>query len=82
MPEQDGFELIRKLQAYQQETGRVVRTAALSAYASAEDASRAHAAGFEVYLTKPINGNELVSAMKRLSKRISTSPGSDALKGK
>lgn len=81
MPEQDGFELIRQLQAYQQETGRVVRTAALSAYASAEDASRAHAAGFEVYLTKPINGNELVTAMKRLSTRVCPSPGSDILNG-
>jgi PAS domain S-box-containing protein len=66
MPEEDGFVLLSNLRRFQSETGRAIRMAALTAYASNQDAERALEAGFEVYLTKPINATELVAAIGRL----------------
>jgi two-component system cell cycle response regulator DivK len=52
LPDLDGFEVLAQLRAACDPSLRVV---ALTAYASAADRARALAAGFDGYLTKPIN---------------------------
>ncbi len=66
MPGEDGFSMLKRIRAYEKSSGNRVFAAALSAYASAEDAERALSAGFELYLTKPIRANELVTAVSKL----------------
>lgn len=52
LPDQDGFEVLSELRKRSATSLRVV---ALTAYASADDRDRVFAAGFDGYLTKPID---------------------------
>jgi len=65
MPVEDGFDLIRRLR---DGSRRVIPMVALTAFASRDDESRILAAGFDAYLSKPIDGTELVAAVKRLAR--------------
>ena len=65
MPTEDGFALIRQLRG---DAGSGVPALALTAYASAADQRRILAAGFDAYLTKPIDANELVETVARLAR--------------
>jgi CheY-like chemotaxis protein len=65
MPAEDGFALIRQLRG---DAGSGVPALALTAYASAADQRRILAAGFDAYLTKPIDANELVETVARLAR--------------
>jgi CheY-like chemotaxis protein len=66
MPTQDGFALIRQLRGLAGASR--VPAIALTAYASAEDQRRILAAGFDAYLTKPIDATELVATIARLTR--------------
>lgn len=57
MPGVDGFELIRRLKANPSTRGIVV--VAVTAYAMKGDEQKALAAGFDGYVTKPIDTREL-----------------------
>lgn len=61
MPDENGYALLRRLQAGRR--GRACDTAviALTAFARDEDRRRAEDAGFDGYLTKPYHVSELVS---------------------
>ena len=61
LPDMDGFELARRLRALPELGG--MQLVALSGYGSAEDVREAHAAGFNVHLTKPILPNNLASTL-------------------
>ncbi|MBX3204050.1 MAG: response regulator [Labilithrix sp.] len=63
MPDLDGFELVRRLNA------RAVPpvAVALSASASGEDARRALEAGFAIHVTKPIGTTELVETIRAIA---------------
>ena len=52
LPGRDGFAVLEELQAMPQRAWKVV---ALTAHAMPEDRARAAAAGFDGYITKPIN---------------------------
>lgn len=52
LPGMDGYELARRLRALTGSNG--LRLLALTGYGQAEDASRAHAAGFDGHLVKPV----------------------------
>jgi PAS domain S-box-containing protein len=70
MPEEDGYELIRKVRAAERETGApAVPAMALTAYARAEDRQRALAAGFQEHLTKPADPIALARAVAALLAR-------------
>jgi PAS domain S-box-containing protein len=69
MPDENGFGLIRKLRARDPERGGRVPAAALTAYASGEDGARALASGFQVHVSKPVQPEELVSAVATLAGR-------------
>ncbi len=65
MPDEDGVALLRRIRAAPL-VSRGVPAIALSAYASAADASRAIEAGFLRYLPKPIDHDTLVRTVLEL----------------
>jgi PAS domain S-box-containing protein len=67
MPDQDGYDLIRRVRSLAPERGGNVPAVALSAYTRAEDRMRALAAGFSLHLPKPVDPGELVAALARLA---------------
>jgi CheY-like chemotaxis protein len=60
MPEADGYELMLRVRALGQKHGGFVRSVALTAYASEEDARLARHAGFDRHLPKPVDAGQLV----------------------
>jgi len=67
MPEQDGFELIELIRQRGPERGGNIPAVALTAYARAEDRVRALTAGFQLYVPKPVDANELVAVVANLT---------------
>ena len=55
MPQDDGFDLIRKVRALAPEDGGRIPAIAVTGYANLEDRQRALAAGFQTHLAKPID---------------------------
>ncbi|HEY9802921.1 MAG TPA: ATP-binding protein [Leptolyngbyaceae cyanobacterium] len=69
MPQEDGYSLIRQLRSLPTEQGGNIPAAALTAYARAEDRTRAIQAGFQLHLPKPIEPAELATVVASLIKR-------------
>jgi PAS domain S-box-containing protein len=69
MPEEDGYTLIRKIRALPAERGGRTPAVALTAYARAEDAYRAFAAGFQLHVPKPIEPAQLAHIVANLGGR-------------
>jgi CheY-like chemotaxis protein len=69
MPGEDGYELIRKIRALPSDRGAHVPAAAITARTGAEDRRRALAEGFQVYVPKPVSGQDLVAVVARLGGR-------------
>ncbi len=70
MPEEDGYQLMRRVRALDPASGGSVPAAALTAYTQAEDRRAAQEAGFQGYLSKPIDPAELTAAVARLAGRL------------
>jgi CheY-like chemotaxis protein len=68
MPGEDGYDLIRKVRALELEKGENIPALALSGYASAEDAQRARAAGYQIHISKPVSPTDLVLTVANLAK--------------
>ena len=60
MPNQDGYALIRQVRALPAEFGGQIPAAALTGYASVEEENKCLRAGFQRYISKPIDLDELV----------------------
>ncbi len=69
MPAMDGFTFIRKIRALPAELGGRTPAAALTAYARAEDAQRAFAAGFQMHIAKPVEPVQLAIVVANLGGR-------------
>ncbi|MBW4496028.1 MAG: response regulator [Oscillatoria princeps RMCB-10] len=69
MPGEDGYSLIRKLRAMEAKQGWRIPAAALTAYAKAEDRTRALSAGFQMHITKPVEPAQLAAAVATLAER-------------
>jgi len=67
MPGEDGISLIRKVRSL--ESCRAIPAAALTAYTQAEDRERALGAGYQVFLSKPVDPGVLTAALARLAGR-------------
>ncbi len=65
MPEQDGYELIRRVRE-RGLNGRTLPAVALTAFARPEDRRRALLAGFQVHVPKPVDPDELVAVVATL----------------
>ena len=69
MPGEDGYSLIAKVRALGADRGGHTPAAALTAYARAEDRTRALLAGFQLHVPKPVEPLELVAVVTNLAGR-------------
>jgi PAS domain S-box-containing protein len=67
MPVHDGYELITKVRALEGEGMPRIPAIAITAYARKEDRERALSAGFQDYLPKPVEPQELIAILARLA---------------
>jgi signal transduction histidine kinase/ActR/RegA family two-component response regulator len=69
MPGEDGYGFIRRVRSFESQAGlTAIPAVALTAYARADDRSKAMEAGFQIHLGKPIDPTELVGAIARLNR--------------
>ena len=68
MPEEDGYSLIRKVRALSTDQGGKIPAVALTAYARAEDRTRAIASGFQMHIPKPVEPAELATVVASLAR--------------
>jgi signal transduction histidine kinase/CheY-like chemotaxis protein len=66
MPDEDGYSLIRSLRTIERHGGRRTPAVALTAYVRVQDRARAVDAGFDVFVEKPVDPDELVSVIAGL----------------
>jgi PAS domain S-box-containing protein len=69
MPDVDGYALIRRIRTLAADEGGRTPAVALTAYASAEDARRAFAAGYQAHATKPVDPVHLATLVANLGGR-------------
>ncbi|MBD0370010.1 MAG: PAS domain S-box protein [Pyrinomonadaceae bacterium] len=69
MPEEDGYELIRRVRALPEESGGRVPAIALTAYARVEDRMQALRSGYQMHVPKPVELAELVAVAASLVQR-------------
>ncbi len=63
LPEEDGYQFIRSVRSGAGNENSAIPAVALTAFAASEDRLRAFEAGFNLFLTKPIEPEELVRAV-------------------
>jgi CheY-like chemotaxis protein len=69
MPDEDGYDLIRKVRALDAEHGGQIPALAVTAYARSEDRTQAIAAGYQQHAAKPIEPADLAAAVATLAGR-------------
>jgi PAS domain S-box-containing protein len=69
MPGEDGFEFIRKVRTLGPQDGGRTPAAALTAFARAEDRTRALRAGYQTHVAKPVEPTELTAVVASLAIR-------------
>jgi PAS domain S-box-containing protein len=69
MPDLDGYELIRRIRSSPDARVRATPAAALTAFARAEDRTKALQHGFEMHVAKPVDPAELVASVATLARR-------------
>jgi signal transduction histidine kinase/ActR/RegA family two-component response regulator len=67
MPGEDGYEFIRKVRSLAPEDGGRIPAAALTAFARAEDRTRALRAGYQTHVAKPVEPTELTAVVASLA---------------
>ncbi|MGN6626702.1 MAG: hybrid sensor histidine kinase/response regulator, partial [Tepidisphaeraceae bacterium] len=69
MPGEDGYDLIRQVRRLTPEEGGRIPAAALTAFARAEDRTRALRAGYQTHIAKPVEPMELTAVIASLAIR-------------
>jgi CheY-like chemotaxis protein/two-component sensor histidine kinase len=69
MPDEDGYELIRRIRQLPSESGGAVPAVALTAYARAEDRLRVLREGYQMHVPKPVELTELIAVVASLVQR-------------
>ncbi len=67
MPGEDGYSFIRRVRELGPDNGGKIPAAACTAFGRAEDRRRAMIAGFNLYITKPVDTTELVMSLAQLA---------------
>jgi len=67
MPDEDGYSLIRKVRTLGADKGYQIPAIALTSYVRVEDRTRALAAGFNMFVPKPLQPDELITAIVSLA---------------
>ncbi|HVS02386.1 MAG TPA: ATP-binding protein [Thermoanaerobaculia bacterium] len=70
LPGRDGYQLLAEIRRLPPEAGGAMPAVALTAYASEDHVSRAHAAGFARHLAKPVEPEQLVAAVREILGRV------------
>jgi signal transduction histidine kinase/ActR/RegA family two-component response regulator len=78
MPGEDGYSLIRKVRDLEAKTGRETPVIALTSYVRVEDRTRALSAGFNMFVPKPVQPEELITTIANLAE-AETAAGEDCL---
>ena len=66
MPDEDGYEFIRKLRSLPPEKGGLTPAIALTGYASRKDRERALEAGYHKHMAKPVEQTDMIAAIAAL----------------
>ena len=69
MPTEDGYQLIRQIRSLDAQLSRIPAVA-VTGYATAADANRALAAGFQLHISKPMDPSAFVAAVAELARTI------------
>jgi CheY-like chemotaxis protein len=69
MPGEDGYSLLRKVRTLEPNRGGLIPAAALTAYGSPQDRVRALKAGYQIYLSKPVDPHELTVVVAKLAQQ-------------
>ncbi len=67
MPDEDGYELIRRIRRLPEQSGGRIPAIALSAYTQELDRTRALLAGFQLHIAKPVDFKEIVDSVTLLA---------------
>jgi CheY-like chemotaxis protein len=73
MPGEDGYSLIRRLRALDEEWGAKIPAVALTAYGRMEDRMRTLASGYNMHVPKPLDPEEftaIVASVARILRRV------------
>ncbi|MEO8573063.1 MAG: PAS domain S-box protein [Pyrinomonadaceae bacterium] len=70
MPEIDGYELVSRLRSDSGARNAALKAIALTAYTSVDDRERALDSGFQAHLAKPVNFEELLTTIERISRNV------------
>jgi signal transduction histidine kinase/CheY-like chemotaxis protein len=70
MPGEDGYSLIAKVRDIESTTGKHTPVIALTSYVRVEDRARALSAGFNMFVPKPVQPEELITAIASLAEVI------------
>ena len=70
MPIADGYALLRRIRALPSSEGGDIPAVALTAYARAEDKTKAVLAGFQMHVPKPVEPGELITVIASLAKGL------------
>ncbi len=73
MPEEDGYDLIKKIRRLEAKTQKRVPAVALTAYARVEDRLKALSAGYNMHVPKPVEPAELILVIASLTNQIKDS---------
>jgi PAS domain S-box-containing protein len=69
MPDEDGYDLIRKVRTLESESGGRIPAVALTGYARFEDRMRVLSAGYQMHVAKPVEPTELAAVVASLTGR-------------
>lgn len=72
MPQQDGYSLIRAVRSLPADQGGDVPAIALTAYTRIEDRIRTISEGFQMHISKPADGVELLTMVESLARKART----------
>jgi CheY-like chemotaxis protein len=75
MPGEDGYALIGKVRALEGEVGRQIPAIALTAFVRVEDRAAALSAGFNMFVPKPVEPNELITVIANLTESYQSPRG-------
>jgi PAS domain S-box-containing protein len=65
MPEMDGFELMKAIRTLDRDSGGKIPAVALTAFSRSEDRRNAMVAGFDTFISKPVDEQELIAVVAR-----------------
>lgn len=68
MPDENGYELLQRVRTVEQNQWGTIPAIALTAYTKQEDRNQALSAGFQAFLSKPIDPTELIETVAKVVK--------------